>query len=452
MQNKTKRFLSTRRFLRDESGHFALIAGVMAAVLLGAAGLAIDFSRMTDAQSDLTNAADAAVLAAVSETAQAGITNDTEQFRVSREQADLFFKAGAESYRGAFVISHTTNVIRNKDGDLQAELCYKARVKASLIKFVGGESTIVENCVTAADGGVAPVATPVYYRVYALLDASASMGLGATKADQDIMESKMGCMFACHLQGTAAAARSFGATLRYDIAKQALAKVVDSIGKDPALKSQFDFEVYKFSNEVTRIAGPGLGVSAVKSAILGSELDLLGGGMGTNIEPTLKSMESKIVFGDGSKPDKAIPVVVLVTDGTENSAHLTDNLWWYNDTRMKFHEPYKFIPAAGWPGQTIQSMQGSYCDSLKKKGALVMTLLTPYVVPTNGPDPWDAMRNAFIRDYLVPESPKQMRACASEPGYYTSASTPSQLDAAFAKLKTLTTTNPGSGTTARLIK
>ena len=65
-----------KRFLRNKSGNLSLMAAFILPVGLGAAGLALDMSKMIATKAALQNAADAASLAAASALANKGITND----------------------------------------------------------------------------------------------------------------------------------------------------------------------------------------------------------------------------------------------------------------------------------------------------------------------------------------------------------------------------------------
>jgi Flp pilus assembly protein TadG/uncharacterized protein YegL len=64
------------RFLRSKRGNLSVMAAIMLPVGLGAAGLALDMSKMIATKAALQNAADAAALAAASALANKGITED----------------------------------------------------------------------------------------------------------------------------------------------------------------------------------------------------------------------------------------------------------------------------------------------------------------------------------------------------------------------------------------
>lgn len=63
-----------RRLLKDRCGNFSIMAALMLPVGLGAAGLALDASKMIASKTALQNAADAAALASASALANKGIT------------------------------------------------------------------------------------------------------------------------------------------------------------------------------------------------------------------------------------------------------------------------------------------------------------------------------------------------------------------------------------------
>ena len=86
----------------------------------------------------------------------------------------------------------------------------------------------------------------------------------------------------------------------------------------------------------------------------------------------------------------------------------------------------------------IQGVDPAWCQQFKNKNVDVMTLVTPYVVPTptNGGNAADAadLRTIYIRDVITPIIPTQMAACASQPSYFVSASSPAEIHAAMLQL------------------
>lgn len=69
-------FFPVNRFLRSKAGNLSIMAAIILPVGLGAAGLALDMSKMIATKAALQNAADAAALAAASALANKGITDD----------------------------------------------------------------------------------------------------------------------------------------------------------------------------------------------------------------------------------------------------------------------------------------------------------------------------------------------------------------------------------------
>ncbi len=82
-----------RRLWQDRAGNFGIMTAVMLPVLLGAAGLAIDFTRAMDEKGRLQSLADAATLAAVTE--MAGSDEMSEAEAESKAEAFLFANARA---------------------------------------------------------------------------------------------------------------------------------------------------------------------------------------------------------------------------------------------------------------------------------------------------------------------------------------------------------------------
>jgi Flp pilus assembly protein TadG len=76
MRSLVHSLISLNRLLRDRGGNLSVMAAIILPVGLGAAGLALDMSRMIATKAALQNAADAAALAAASALANKNITED----------------------------------------------------------------------------------------------------------------------------------------------------------------------------------------------------------------------------------------------------------------------------------------------------------------------------------------------------------------------------------------
>ena len=76
MRSPARSFAVLRRLFKDKNGNFSVMAALILPVGLGAAGLALDASKMIASKTALQNAADAAALAAASAMANKGITSD----------------------------------------------------------------------------------------------------------------------------------------------------------------------------------------------------------------------------------------------------------------------------------------------------------------------------------------------------------------------------------------
>ncbi len=72
-----------RRFFADRRGNFALILEIMAPILLGVAGIAIDYSIFISQRSQMQEAADSAALAAIREASVAGWSQQVAEAAVS---------------------------------------------------------------------------------------------------------------------------------------------------------------------------------------------------------------------------------------------------------------------------------------------------------------------------------------------------------------------------------
>ena len=409
-----KRFWATRQ--AAVSMQFAL----MLVPLLGAVEFGVDYAGAMALRDRLLQAADAAVIAGVAQPTTSDVElNDYERGQNAQTRSKAHFQQKLGEFKNNSV-SFTTTV------DAHAgQVSSKIDFTASYIPAFGG---LFGLAIPINGSASALSAKPLYADIYALVDASGSMGIGASPADQALMVSKTGCAFGCHVQGTDATARKFGATLRFDVVQSVLAQMISSANTKALIANQFRFGVYKFSNDFTTVADISTDTSSVAQKVRLMELDLYPGA-GTNFHTSVKNfIASKLPTsgGDGSTPDKPMVFVLILTDG------IGDDVYEYVD---KNHGPgswYKdptfvrYGTVINDNNQYITGFDPSICTPIKNRGITVMTLDMQYYIPSN-PD----QRFRDIRDKLKPQIQTNLQACATSVGYAYNAQTASDVDQAI---------------------
>ena len=411
------------RFRRDERGAVAILFALSATFLVGIAAVAIEYSRASSLRERAKVAADRAVLAAVT-------AMDARRGNVWSHGDPDTEALMRNSFEGAMTeMAATGNIsfgarynLHENQGVTEARLCFDVTMPTVLSFSPVGSSIVMSNCVAAQ------TSPPTFVDIHLIIDASGSMGIGASSADQDIMQRTVGCMFACHTinwrsvqdpslcsrsgwwsQSTFCAAVN-GAQTRFDVAKEALVSIFEAAQNLPPEAGQFAFSVHKFSNYTTLVHPLSTDYRSLIRTVRAMEMDIEGAG--TNIRNAMAHAERLLPVdrGDGSTAARALQHVFLISDGLEN------NVWeiangnpptyqgaWRRDTNLVETTP------GFWHGDMRnQVFDHAVCSPIKDRGARISTLSLEYVVPASATG-----HMGRIRDQLVPHIPGQMQRCAS---------------------------------------
>lgn len=210
-----------RSFNASDHGNIAIISAVAFPVVLMFGIGAVDYGIMSKSVQDMKQAASAAALAAVNE-AQIAYTDreDVDIEALMQETALRVFQARTDGM--SFSTVENVNVVPKQVGNkLTAVVNYSATYTPQVMNLVGPATYRI------SDSQRATVSTASYISINLVFDVSASMGVGATEADQRLMQEKIGCTFGCHQQNvslensTYGRARAYGATMRIDVARDA---------------------------------------------------------------------------------------------------------------------------------------------------------------------------------------------------------------------------------------
>ena len=427
-----------KEFRKEARGSVAIVfaLAIMAVVLV--VGIGVDYGQISLAQSHLQSDADSAVLAAVSaQNSATSLTSATIQ-----AQAVDRFKSLAEQ-NGVTVTAASATATTTP----AVTLTYSATVPSTFGKIVGLQTYSVSGAASATGSGAQ------YIDIYLLVDVSGSMGIGATTADQTLMDNtpNLNCAFGCHMLNTDAIARAAGATLRIDVVKQALTQIIGQAESASAANNQIiRFALFTFATNATENQTITSNYADIANAV--SNIQLAGLDAGTSTANALTYLAGNISsIGDGGSAATPKVYVILATDGTGDAS---DNYGGHGDRPApNFVPPYSMqtvvtpfphaVPLKGslYRDFELEGIDPSWCQSLKTMGATVMTLDMPYVIPApiQG-SPGDITgttadkRLSYISDTLLPLIPTQMSDCASGSQYSLIANSPSDIMSAMSQL------------------
>ena len=335
-------------FTRDRRGNVMIIVGLAMLPLLGMVGLAVDYSVALTAKAKLDTAADAAAIAGITAAkaylqAYTGTANVNSAAITAANTAALAqFKANAASLPLHGTLATPTMAFSINGNNITGSVTYSYQNPTMLMKLLGKNNLTVGNTVTSS------LAMKVYANIIVLLDVSESMGVGASAADQALMAPALApylnnnsCVYACHYdlytvpgyaqpQTSEQIAHEAGATLRIDVARQALNDALCSLPTDGSVKvaiytvSNTMINAFPLSSSLNCSNGQ---TSAVSSIDLTYNWNGAGNsnaygpyGGGTNMSTALGSLAPLLpVTGNGSSPTSPVGIVMVLTDGVQDS-------------------------------------------------------------------------------------------------------------------------------------
>jgi len=396
----------------------------MAVVLTFAAGFAVDYSMSRSADDKLQSAADSAVLAAVDNLSSFKGAGDAALQQAASAQLKKYFEAAITQFPN-YHVTYTPNVTAH-NGHIVAALNYSASMTTTFANLIGISKINLFGTASAES------AQPVFVAIYALVDASGSMGIGASSADQALMQKHMNCTLACHIDGTQIIAHNLGASLRFDIVKNALSSIIKASGSKAIMAGQFRFAVSKFSNDITQITPVTSDATKAAQAVDGMDLDDPqygpAQGMGTNFAQSLNNFYKTLpAGGDGSSPNSPLVYVLIMTDGVSDDVDEQIGANGLGTGHWVVDPNWDWFPTVYGSGERFAGFNPALCDQLKQKGRSVMTLDMEYVIPNPIPDD----RYTVIQNNLKSTIQSNLQKCASQVSFAYSASSPADIQAAI---------------------
>jgi Flp pilus assembly protein TadG len=401
-------FSNASKFRNCASGNIAILFGLAVMPIVLAAGSALDYSYAAMARTKLNSSADAAALAAVSQS----------MMHLSAAQAEAsalsMFQADAGTITGVTLDSVLVSV-SEAGGTRIAEVSYAARSATALLG--------IANIAYLGLGGQATASStlPAYIDFYLLLDNTPSMGVAATTADISRMVNNTPdqCAFACHDLSDGNnyynLAKKLGVAMRIDVVRTATQQLMDTATAYQSLANQFRVAIYTFGTSAT---APGLTtVQTLTTNLAGakkaaSAIDLMtipyqnyAYDTITNFGPVFTGLNKTISNpGNGSTASSRQKIVMFVSDGTADRALGSPPCSRPTTTGKDPKTGASYV-------RCQEPFDVSYCTTLKNRGIKVAVLYTTYLpLPTN----------AWYNNWIAPfqsQLATNMQSCAS-PGLF----------------------------------
>jgi Flp pilus assembly protein TadG len=430
-----------RGFRSNLQGSVAIVYGFAVVPLIVTTGFVIDYSRASALKSELTLAADTAVLSAVA----VNIPEGQEQAVVEKYMRAHFSEAKGVALESVSVTSEHTALGR------EIKVNYTAKSRTMMSGIMGMDYMPISGVAKAV------AEEPSYSDVTFVLDKSASMLLAASDADRVKMESITKaatgeeCAFACHrpmkskwekktINGkdewvgtyygpsSTEVAHQNGIQLRQDVMKTAVRKILLDLKKDQAkltirpdvpryvatiVDFGTDWQVTQAKNRNLNAVSPSGYISTPDLEAAANAVSTVDGvewewtnydkvWSPTNGVPALANLQTS---GDGFSETSRKKHVVLVTDGVAD-----------------------FYGSNG--SRTISSFNPELCSPVKNRGIKVIVLYTRY---------YRMPQNSFYMNNVDPwfsEIETKLRGCSST-GMFITADNTDEMNLAFARIFTV---------------
>lgn len=402
--------LTFRRLLKDRSGNFALMFGLLAIPIISALGCAVDFSYALTAKTQLQQAADSAAVGALAEQSVgviAALTNGTiGTVDVAQTDAEAIFKANLDPKLASYITSYKANIQRTAT-QFSSTVTFTAKVPTSFLGIIGINSVTISG---TAQGGYVPA---TYVDFYLMLDNSPSMGLGATTADITALQNATknmtndpNCAFACHdTSGKSdyyTLAKSLNITTRIQLVAKAAQAMMTTATSTRKYSDQYRMSVYSMGTDaatvqLTNVAPLSSDLSTVSSKTAAVDLMTIHGNNYNNDQQTdllsnLTSLNTIIgTSGTGLNATSPQKVLFLVSDGVEDA-----------------NRPNNCLKTITQTTRCQQPLDSSICTKIKANGVRIAVLYTTYQPIT---------ANSWYNQWIAPFSTEinpAMKACASD--------------------------------------
>jgi Flp pilus assembly protein TadG len=422
-------------FIKNTSGNVAVTFALLSVPLLGAAGVAFDYARVSSERSKVLESMDAALLAGAQQTQRLLADGQSQQSAIEGGKIVALDYYNVSMFdRNISQANAIEPVITVTSDQVVANASFTGQIDATLSSVLG-----ISEGEFAVESTVA-VSSPQFLQFHFVIDNSNSMGIGATDSDIATMQnSQMSCAFACHVPSGANTftdtlddARALGVTLRMDVVRDAVDSVLERI-EEQNMGVQVKAAVYTFSNDLVVERDVTENITMARNSAQTIELAGDWGTGGTSPEYVLQKLENKIgVSGDGSSEALAKRVIVFITDGVASNAMFDRNT--PDDVKADpnhktFNPTYNGAPGDAY---SFKGFNSNACSDLKNfNKADIYTINVEYITPKVG-EIDDRFTN--IENNLKPQIVDNLKACATGSDYFFKAKTPDQINASFDQL------------------
>jgi hypothetical protein len=386
-------------------------------------GAAIDYGYALNINQRLNEAADTAVLSALSPAIAQGAGSYAIAYANNNMESVAKNTFSTNIAALSMSVTPTINITKNTSGNIStytATLSYSTSVPTFFAGLVGMSSIPIS-------GHAQATTTPLtYIRYYILIDISQSMGIAATTSDMAALYARIqqygegtstepGCVFGCHV------AESFQnysnedyahnvspyITLRIDSANTALDSIIQTaVADENSTTPNISIGLYTMSAypsaTVTQVFAPTTSLSQYENVAVDLG-DNTSGGLGdSDLTDQITQFANTYLPAQGTGASASSPLnyVFLVTDGmidTEDSSCFA--------------------------GHCTSALPSSSCNQLQAKATVgvIYTTYLPIYNYNNSADGYEIAYNDLVLPY-VDQIPTNLQACATSSNYYFQAS------------------------------
>jgi Flp pilus assembly protein TadG len=413
-----------RRLWRDRRGAAAIVFGLAALPMIGAAGVAIDMANVGRVKSRMQAAADAAVLAAVRAYTPPSMASSVPYSEsAALDRAKGFFAANIDS---AFIDSPAEvkmDVDPSTYDSLAITLTYHGVAPTGMMSFFKIPQVKFSGTATAS------VTMPNYIDVYFVLDVTGSMGRPITPLGLAEIKSRYAsvrpifnydtCTCACHeppnwlstdmeTNGWNLARTAPAIDMKIDAAKRALNRLV-ATAKDRSLYGHVNFGFYTMSGTtLTRINDLTTDYDAITSSInaaqptdTGLSFNDLLDGMNSNISNELARTTRSTYHQFGKYSSGRKTYIFFITDGLDMNL-----IQWGDAANQRL-----FAQKIWHSGHTGSAFDPTLCKTFKDKNVSVG------VMYTQGAGDYGDPTFQYLEEPYLDDAVANLKSCAS-PGLY----------------------------------
>ncbi|MCB1542647.1 MAG: VWA domain-containing protein [Rhodoblastus sp.] len=417
---------ATRAFVHNSSGAVAILFAIALFPMLLAAGGAVDYAATIRARQALDALADSAGLAAAEFAAQEYRKGNWGWNSAGVSAGQKAFAAGVVPNKSDISVAAPNIAVSLSGQVMTATVTYTAAVRTNLLRIARIDTMAVSNSMTTT------VTVAKYTDLHIVIDNSQSMGMAASAADENIIQTSLGttCFLGCHINAwpgadTAASYRAVGATLRIDVIKNAVVASLTNLMSSTAAGT-VRVAIYTFDNSLTPVFPLSSNLAGAIAAA--NAVDLSTDHGGTNITYSLNALNALLPMpGSGMNAGSPKGAVLLFTDAVQDHEKFTLATGvWANDPNWVPYSPSVYNM---WDYQPIDP---GGCAPIKTKGYSMLVLNAQYIITST--DLAEQSRYGDIKNIVLPAVDSNIASCSSGAGYHYSANSPAQIMSAVTSM------------------